>query len=252
MIDHMLYVPLISVKANSEINGPFKFEIAGHKIARIENFEGTDPNQWIIDYIDLTPGIPEDINAFATTSVVYRDFVYYYPLFSTTKTGVSVLGNILARIPTNKFDDPAQAVEYLNKDGRWEKTLDPEKIMVVLDAAVSELSVRYHPDDGKWIAIYISVRNNGDQMLYQMADAPEGPWTEPKALIESIPEVNRNSPRYDKNNFCYAGKEHLEFGRGRKLVVTYVCNSYENFEKKSSFIRKNLFLYRPVVKNPNH
>ena len=132
------------------------------------------------------------------------------------------------------------------------KTLDPEKIMVVLDAAVSELSVRYHPDDGKWIAIYISVRNNGDQMLYQTADALEGPWTEPKALIESIPEVNQNSPRYDKNNFCYAGKEHLEFGRGRNLVVTYVCNSYENFEKKSSFIRKNLFLYRPIVKNPSH
>ena len=127
MVDQTLYVPLISVKANSEINGPFKFEIAGHKIARIKDFEGTDPNQWIIDYIDLTPGIPEGINAFATTSVVYGDFVYYYPLFSATKNGVSVLGNILARIPTNKFDDPAHAIEYLNKDGRWEKDAGSRK-----------------------------------------------------------------------------------------------------------------------------
>jgi len=31
------------------------------------------------------------------------------------------------------------------------------------------------------------------------------------------------------------------------MVVTYVCNSYEDFEKVTSFIRRNLFLYRPVV-----
>jgi hypothetical protein len=122
----------------------------------------------------------------------------------------------------------------------------------VLDAAVSEMSVRYHPDDGKWIAVYLSIRNNGDQMLYQTADAPEGPWTAPKILIDSIPEVDPNSPRYDKNNFCYAGKEHREFARGRNLVVTYVCNSYEDFEKNTSFIRNTLFLYRPVVENPIH
>jgi hypothetical protein len=252
MVDHTLYVPLISVKANPEIAGPFKFEIAGHKIARIKNFEGADPNRWIIDYMDLTPGIPKGIKAFATTSVVYRGYVYYYPLYSATKDGLSVLGNILARIPTNKLDDPARAIEYLTKDGRWEKDLDPAKVKVVLGAAVSEMSVRYHPDNGKWIAVYLSIRNNGDQMLYQTADAPEGPWSEPKALIGSIPEVNRNSPRYDKNNFCYAGKEHLEFSQGRNLVVTYVCNSYEDSEKNTGFIRKNLFLYRPVVRNSSY
>ena len=249
MVDHMLYVPLISVKANPEIKGPFKFEIAGHKIARIKNFEGADPNQWIIDYVDLTPGIPKGIQAFATTSSVYRDYVYFYPLYSATRDGLSVFGNILARIPTNKLDNPAQVIEYLTKDGQWEKELDPAKVKIVLGAAVSELSVRYHPDDRKWIAVYMSIRNNGDQMLYQTADAPEGPWTEPKVLLGSIPEVDPKSLRYDKNNFCYAGKEHLEFAKGRNLVVTYVCNSYEDFEKNTSFIRKNLFLYRPIVKN---
>jgi len=252
MVDHMLYVPLISVKANPEIKGPFKFEIAGHKIARIKNFEGADPNQWIIDYVDLTPGIPKGIQAFATTSAVYRDYVYYYPLYSATKDGLSVFGNILARIPTNKLDNPARAIEYLTKDGQWEKELDPAKVKIVLGAAVSELSVRYHPDDRKWIAVYLSVRNNGDQMLYQTADAPEGPWTEPKVLLGSIPEVDPKSLRYDKNNFCYAGKEHLLFAKGRYLVFTNVCNSYEDFENNTSFIRKNLFLYRPIVKNQSY
>ncbi|MHB9096492.1 MAG: DUF4185 domain-containing protein [Syntrophales bacterium] len=252
IVDGILYVPLISVKANPKIQGPFKFEIAGHKIAKIKNFEESDPNRWIIDYLDLTPGLPKGIKAFATTSVVFRGFVYYYPLYSATKDGASVLGNILARMPTNKLDDPARAIEYLTKDGGWEKELDPAKVKVVFDAAVSEMSVRYHSDTGEWVAVYLSIGNNGDRLLYRTADVLEGPWTEPKALIESIPEVDRGSPRYDKNNFCYAGKEHQEFAQRRKLVVTYVCNSYDAFEENTSFIRKNLFLYRPVVKNPGY
>lgn len=248
MADHTLYVPLVSVKADPQMKGPFKFKIAGHKIARIRDFAGSDPNRWIADYLDLTHAIPEGIKAFATTSVVHGGHVYFYPLYSATKKGVSVLGNILARLPTRRLDDPAPAIEYLTKDGRWEEELDHGRVKVVLDAAVSEMSVRYHPDDGKWIAVYLSTGNNGNQLLYRTADAPEGPWTEPRALIGSIPEVDRNNSRYDKNNFCYAGKEHVEFARGRNLIVTYVCNSYEDFENKTSFIRKNLYLYRPIVR----
>ena len=252
MADRTLYVPLISIKAKPELEGPFKFAIAGHKIARIKNFEAVDPNEWTVDYMDLTPGIPQGIKAFATTSYAYRGYVYYYPLYSAAKAGLSVLGNILARIPTNKLDNPAAAIEYWTKDGQWEKELNHAKVKVVLDAAVSELSVRYHPDKGKWIAVYMAVRNKGNQMLYQTADAPEGLWSEPKALIESIPEVDENSSRYDKNNFCYAGKEHVEFAQGENIVVTYVCNSFDDYEKNTSFIRKNLFLYRPVVKKLIH
>lgn len=252
MADRILYVPLVSVKANPEREGPFKFEVVGHTVARIKNFEGDDPNRWPVDYVDLTPGIPEGIKAFATTSVVHEEHVYFYPLYSATKDGLAVAGNILARIPTDRLDDPARAIEYLTTDGRWEQGLDHTKVKVLFGAAVSEMSVRYHPDEGKWIAVYMSTRNNGDQMLYQKADALEGPWTEPGVLIGSIPEVDRNSPRYDRNNFCYAGKEHPEFSRGRNLVVTYVCNSYEDSEKNTSFIRKNLFLYRPVVTYQRH
>ncbi len=250
MVNRTLYVPLVSVKADPRVEGPFKFAIAGHRIARIRDFTGPDPNSWAVDYIDLTPGMPRGIRAFATTSVLHGGHVYFYPLYSATEEGVSVLGNILARIPTGRLDDPARAIEYLTKDGRWEKELKHAEVRVVLDAAVSEMSVRHHPESGKWIAVHMSLRNNGDRMLYQTADALEGPWTEPQTLIGSIPEVDRGSPRYDKNNFCYAGKEHLEFARGRSLVVTYVCNSYEDFEKSASFIRWNLYLYRPVVGNP--
>lgn len=243
-----LYVPLLVVEAKPDMEGPFKFKIAGHKIAKITNFEMTEPDRWIMDYIDLSPGIPEGIIAFATASVVYQNYVYFYPFYASTKNIPLIYGNILARITIKELNDPVNAIEYFTKDRTWEKGLNPAKVKVVIDAGVSELSVRYHADDKKWIAVYMSTRNNGDQLLYQIADEPEGPWSEPKVLLRNIPEVDPESTLYDKNNFCYAGKEHIEFTRGKNLVVTYVCNSFEDFQKDSSIIRKNLFLYRPVVR----
>ncbi len=252
IVDRTLYVPLISVKANPDIQGPFKFEIAGHIIARIKNIEAAHPDEWTVDYLDLTPAIPKGIVAFATTAVVYGNFVYTYPCLAFTDGPLSVFGNILARIPVSRLDDPASAIEYLNREGKWEKALNPATVKIVLDAGVSELSVRYHADNRKWVAVYLSTRNNGDRLLYQTADRPEGPWTGPRDLIESIPEVDPKSPLYDKDNFCYAGKEHIEFAHDGNLVATYVCNSFEDPEKNSSFIRKNLFLYRPVVRSLRH
>jgi len=247
-----LYIPLLIVEAKPDMEGPFKFKIAGHKIAKITNFEAAEPDRWIMDYIDLTPGIPKEIIAFATTSVVYQNHVYYYPLCVSAGDLPIIFGNILARIPINELNNPADAIEYFTKDGIWEKELNPAKVKIVIAAGVSELSVRYHGNDKKWIAVYMSTRNNGDQLLYQIADAPEGPWSEPKALLKTIPEVNPESTLYDKNNFCYAGKEHIEFARDKNLVVSYVCNSFEDFEKNTNFIRKNLFLYRPVVRIINY
>ncbi|MFH1976418.1 MAG: DUF4185 domain-containing protein [Pseudomonadota bacterium] len=243
-----LYIPLIAVETKPEMEGPFKFKIAGHKIARITDFEAADPNRWIVDYIDLSPGIPEGIIAFATTSIVHQNHVYFYPFYASTNDIPLIYGNILARIPIKELKDPANAIEYFTKDGTWEKGLNPAKVKIVIAAGVSELSVRYHADDKKWLAVYMSARNNGDQLLYQVADRPEGSWSEPKTLIRTIPEVDPESTRYDKNNFCYAGKEHIEFTQGKNLVVTYVCNSFEDFQKNTNFIRKNLFLYRPVVR----
>jgi hypothetical protein len=249
IVNQVLYVPLLVVKAMLDLSEPLNFKIVRHKIARIKNYTQADPNQWIVDYIDLKEAIPPGIEAFATTSVVFQNHVYFYPLYTSVKKKVKISGNLLVRIPIDKIDDMADAMEYLNKSGKWEKGLAPTKAMIVLPAGVSELSVRYHADYNKWIAVYMSSIITGNQLLYQTADKPEGPWSKPIALVKTVPEVDHQSPRYDKHNFCYAGKEHIEFASSRNLVVTYVCNSAENFQKKNNFIRRNLFLYRPVVKN---
>ncbi len=249
IVNHVLYVPLLVVKAMLDLSEPINFKIVRQKIARIKNYNLSDPRQWTIDYIDLKEAIPPGIEAFATTSVVFQNHVYFYPLYTAVKKTGKISGNVLVRIPADKIDDPANFMEYLSKAGKWETGMVPAKAMIVLPAGVSELSVRYHADDNKWIAVYMSSIMTGNQLLYQTADKPEGPWGKPIVLIATVPEVDPQSTRYDKHNFCYAGKEHIEFARPGNLVVTYVCNSAENFQKKNNFIRRNLFLYRPVVNN---
>jgi hypothetical protein len=252
MVNSVLYIPLIAVAAIDKKGELFKFKITGHKLARIKDFSAADPYKWRVGYIDLTPAIPPEIAAFATTSVVHDNYVYFYPFYTYSKDAVNILGNILARIPVTKLDNPTGAIEYFTKEGTWQNNLNPARVKVILDACVSELSVRYHAAEKKWIAVYLTTQNKGDKLFYQVADEPEGPWSKPKALGMKVPEVDPQSPLYDKNNFCYAGKEHIEFSRNKNLIVTYVCNSAEDFEKKTSFLRRNLFLYRPVVNNINY
>jgi hypothetical protein len=248
IVNDVLYIPLIAVTPTKKEGEIFNFKISGHKLARIKDYSAADPYKWNVDYIDLTTAIPPEIAAFATTSVVLDDYVYFYPFYAYSKDAVNILGNILARIPLSKLDNPKGAIEYLTKEGTWLNNLSPAQVKVVLDACVSELSVRYHSSDKKWIAVYLNTQNKGDRFLYQTADILEGPWTEPKILGLPIPEVDPQSSLYDKSTFCYAGKEHIEFARNKNLVVTYICNSAEDMQSQKSFIRRNLFLYRPVVR----
>ena len=247
MVGGVLYIPLMAVAPTDRAGGIFNFKINGHKLARISDFSAEDPHDWPVDYIDWTPAIPPEITAFATSSVVHEDYIYFYPLYSYSSDKLTVLGNILARMPVGREDHPVGAVEYYTHDGTWQTTPNPSTVKIVLDAGVSELSVRYHAADQKWIAVYLSLEDKGGHLLYRSADQLQGPWCKPKPLIVNIPEVDPQNPLYDKNTFCYAGKEHIEFAGHGNLVVTYICNSAEDEAVDAGFISRHLFLYRPVV-----
>ncbi|MDP2853145.1 MAG: DUF4185 domain-containing protein [Smithellaceae bacterium] len=244
-----LYIPLLVIQGLPDAPPPFNFKVAGHKIARIKDFKADDPHQWPVDYLDWTHALATGVEALATTSVIHHNYVYFYPLYRYAKDNVSISGNILARISTDHLDNPANYWEYWTRDGAWQKKLKPNEVKIIFPAGVSELSVRYHIQDQQWMVVYLSPEKKGHQLLYSTAANPEGPWSPPSALIEAVAEVDPRSPIYDQHTFCYAGKEHRQFAQDRNLVVTYVCNSSEDISNQNSFLRKNLFLYRPVVKN---
>jgi hypothetical protein len=246
--DTTLYIPLLIIEALPESPQPFNFKIAGHKIVRIKDYRADDPHHWTIEYLNWTNALPEGIEALATTSVVHHDYVYFFPLYRISKDKTNIAGNILARIPIIKLNTPAEALEYLNRDGVWEKKFTPETVKIVLHATVSELSVRYHPEDRQWMAVYLSPDDKGRRLLYQTAPKLEGPWSKALPMLDAIPEVDPASPLYNKYTFCYAGKEHRQYAQNKNLVVTYVCNSSEGLNQSAGFLYTNLFLYRPVVK----
>lgn len=248
IVNGTLYIPLMVVEALSKEHAPFNFKIIGHKIAVIKNFERDNPHEWQIDYLDITKFIPPEVTALATTAIVYQNYIYFYPLCKFSDGAAVFPGNVLARVSTDKLNHQLWEIEYYNKDGKWDKKLDTRQVKIMFADALSELSVRYRPNENKWIAVYASTKDKGSKLLYQEAQSLEGPWTEPKVLAGKIPEVDEQSPLYDKNTFCYAGKEHVQFSRKKNIVATYVCNSFEE-DTETSFIRRNLFLYRPVVVN---
>jgi hypothetical protein len=245
--DRVLYIPLLVIRPLPGPARPFHFEIAGHTIARIRDYSAEDPNNWPVDYLDWTGAIAPGIEALAAASVVHGRFVYFYPLYRSGKDGAPVQGNLLARLPADHLENPAGHLEYWTLDG-WQKKITPENLKMIFSPGLSELSVRYRMDNEEWLAVYLSPEDRGRRLLYKTSRKPEGPWSPPAALIQSIDEVDPASPLYHPQTFCYAGKEHPQFASGRDLVATYVCNSMENIDDQESFLRRNLFLYRPVVR----
>ncbi len=248
IVNDTLYIPLLVIEALPKENAPFNFRVAGHKIAVIKDFSAADPHTWRVDYLDITKSIPPEVTALATTAIVYQNYVYFYPLCKFSEGAAVFPGNVLARVSVDKLNRQLWEVEYYNQDGNWSKKLDARQVKIMFADALSELSVRYRPDENKWIAVYTSTKDKGGKLLYQEAPGLEGPWDEPRILAGKIPEVDEQSPLYDKNTFCYAGKEHIQFSRKKNIVATYVCNSLEE-DTDTSFLRRNLFLYRPVVVN---
>jgi len=240
----ILHIPLLVIEGIQGAEAPFNFRVAGHQMVQIRDFRATDPRDWPVEYVNWTEALPSGIEALATTSVVYQNYVYFYPLMRSA----NITGNILARIAVGHLDNPRRHLEYLTKSNEWQKELKTNEVKIIFPDAVSELSVRYSEPDRRWTAVYSSPQHKGGRLLYATAPAPEGPWATPQTLVETVDEVNPASPLFDRHTFCYAGKEHPQFAFDAHLVVTYVCNSSEDLKNEKSFLRRNLFLYRPQVK----
>jgi hypothetical protein len=132
------------------------------------------------------------------------------------------------------------AWEYLRSDGQWRPGLPGDDAMHVIDQPISEMSVRFHPAIHKWIALSIGPEFPSPRAVFRLADSPVGPWSSPQTLFE-FPEVKPNAPGFDKDTFCYAVKEHIEF-TDSKIALTYACNTMV-----VSKVMANMQIYRPIV-----
>jgi hypothetical protein len=227
-----LWVTLLCVRNAPAQSAAMAFETCGTDLARISS-PGPDPQQWKIDYFPL---VPDGARAYpSATAVVDGGYAYIFALKESDTRPL-----LATRISLDGLSDPAGNLEYLAGDDQWRRGFDPAKAMPVMQKGAPELSIRYHPERKQWIAVMFDPEAFSSKILLRTAPSLTGPWTQGEVIYQ-VPEMRPQNPGYDKETFCYAGKEHPEFERD-DLLFTYVCNTFD-----VSKLGTNLNIYYPRV-----
>ncbi len=210
-----LWITLLCIQQTDKTSA-MGFATCGTDLARIDS-PGANPLAWKVRYFPL---VANGAHAYpsATAVVVGK----YADIFALDEEHDRPL--IASRIPLGGLQDPQANLEYLARGGQWRKGFNPASAQPVMSPGISELSIRYHPELKQWVAVMFDPQAFSSHILLRTAPSPTGPWTEGR-IIYTVPELVPGNPRYHKNNFCYAAKEHPEFEKGN-LVFTYVCNTF--------------------------
>lgn len=249
-----LYVGLLGVRKSAPrgaLNLPF--ELTDMKLARVPNALDP-PAAWSFDVLPLS----ESESAFpASAMVVHGDYVYF---FTFLEKASGARPRTLTRLPLIALaqPSPSQAFETLGQDGRWQPGFAPMSALVVMDDSATEMSVNYDAASKQWVAVYsplgglaqASTAAPTNDVLLRTAPKLEGPWSQPQSIFH-IPELQKTSPGYVENTFCYAAKEHPEFAGSESMLISYVCNLYTPAGGDRAATLKRLVsemrLYRPQV-----
>lgn len=229
-----LWVTALCVRdAPKSTSAAFDFAICGTDLARVSGLD-RDPQQWDVS---ISPLVPDGTHSYPSATIVIDGGHLY--IFSLVEFGARPMA--LTRIPLSGLSAAKKNLHYLASDGSWKSGFDPKDAMAVMDRGASEMSVRYHPDLKKWVALMMDPDITSGRILFRAADRLQGPWNEAR-VIYRVPEMEKGSPLYDPDNFCYAGKEHPEFEEAGALVFTYVCNTL-----KVPKLADHLDIYYPQV-----
>jgi hypothetical protein len=214
-----LWVTLLCVR-NAPASSPsaMGFETCGTDLAKVSGL-GNDAQKWKVEYFPL---VADGVKAYpSATAVISGEYAYIFALYEAGNRPA-----LLTRIPLAGLNEPRQNLEYLAADNTWQKGFDPEKAKHVMETASAEMSVRWHPDLGKWVAVLLDPGGFSDKVLLRDAPSLTGPWSGGE-VIYHIPEVQPTYAHHDRDTFCYAAKEHPEFEDPGSLVFTYVCNTLD-------------------------
>ncbi len=235
---HCLYIFLEQMHATGN-GGAFGFDYSKIVLAVVPNFTET-PDKWRISYRTIATGnqvVP------GVAAVLDSEYLYAFTLFrrSAPKPFVGLLRLPLSDLPEA---DAAAGWQYLAglADWKpWQRSTSPQDASKLLDGNITEMSVAYHAQQRKWLAIYPTPGFLSNSASFSQAPNLAGPWAPSKTFF-SYPEMKTTDPRYTPHVFCYADKEHPELETGTDFAFTYACNSTEEPE-----ILHDLRLYRPEL-----
>jgi hypothetical protein len=212
-----LWVTLVCIRDKPvETSAALAFETCGTDLAKVSNLSAPAP-QW---KVEILPLVPDGAKAYpSATAVVEGDYAYIFAVYEKDPRPM-----LLVRIPLDSLKAPKENLQYLADDGTWKPGFDPAHAKPVMVPGSSEMSVRYHTDLKKWVAVMNEPRFPSHKVVVRTAPKLTGPWTEGKVIYQ-IPDMQPSAPAYDRDTFCYAAKEHPEFEKPGQLLFTYVCNT---------------------------
>jgi hypothetical protein len=218
MSNGSLYVTLAVVEPSS---GGLGFSVVGTKLARIDDPGATEPEDWQITYVDLTPNtdlMPDHGLTLDGSFVKFNS--------AHTEPGGKIALTV-TRLPTAALGAPSNQFEYLGVDGAWRPWTTPAPLAGPSRPVAVPVANQpeYHPGLGKWVVFSGEPFSQGIEV--RTADAFEGPWSEPR-WVYVFPEIIEQALAVPPQNvICYAVREHPELRQenGRVLVLTYACNT---------------------------
>jgi hypothetical protein len=235
MVDDTLFVVLEKISAKSEPAPPddiFNFQGIGYSLAKVANPNAATPDRWKIELLPWLCGLSHDV----WNGQVAADKTSVYMFVTEESKQCHIL-----RLPVGQIESPEGHIEYLGKDGSWKAGTRATDMKTLWTGELGQ-TVEYHHDLKEWIMVCgPGFLNN----KIRIRTAPEltGPWTDEKIVYE-CPESSPGSAVYDPDNFCYLGREHIQFydSRNQAMLVTYDCNS-----AKFGKLVANMAIYSPRV-----
>jgi hypothetical protein len=234
-----LYVFLEQMHTSGD-GGPMGFDYSGVKLAIVENPYDA-PSSWRISYRDVAKGnqVIPGIAAVRDTPAE-KDYVFVLTLLrqNPREPFLALQRASLRDLPSNlKW-------EYLTDSGTWtgwDGSKVPAHAARLLNGNITEMSVKFHSDRGKWLAVFPTPGYLSNTASFSTAEKMEGPWTVPQTLFH-YPEMTAADKRHTPQVFCYAAKEHPELEKAGRIAFTYACNSMKEPE-----IFRDWELYRPQL-----
>ncbi|MBL0131441.1 MAG: DUF4185 domain-containing protein [Chitinophagaceae bacterium] len=210
----------------------FDFSILGFSLAKVTDPINNTPDQWTPELIPFTFLDPDIYDLHS----LVKDGNYLY-LF----TDKSRNQTILLRFPLNFIDSPKGHMEYYSTANVWKPGMDTTDMAVILPEQPGN-TIRYHNDIKKWVMV-CGPGFLDNRIRLRTANELTGPWSE-GATVYECPELIPGTPEYRKNNFCYLGRELIQY-YDKTNCTMYI--SYDTNNTDFSEIRLNPNIYSPKI-----